>query len=117
MPTEIKLDDAAVEKSTLVINLRFTDEDDQAITPTAAYWTLTDLDGTVINSRSGVTISSLATNVNVVLQGDDLQLTGSGTDAEYREFSINATYNSSYGSGLPLRDKLKFPIKNIEAVS
>jgi len=58
MPTELLVEDQAVEKSSYFVTCRFRDEDGQAVTPDAAKWRLTDTLGTVINSRSAVVLSS-----------------------------------------------------------
>ncbi len=61
----------AVEKSTYIVTAAFTDEDGDAVTPNAGLvWTLTDMNGVVINSREDVSISP-DTSVDIVLSGND----------------------------------------------
>ena len=104
-----------VEEGTAVVTIAFKDEDGSAVTPSAATWTLTDGDGTVINSRNQVAIGSLAASVNVVLKGDDLSLAaGSGTT---RKFLVEYTYTSNLGSGLPGKAQLIFSIEDLAAVT
>ena len=119
MPSEIRIDgEYAVEKSTYVVTLSFFDEDNDAVTPATGTWTLTDADGTVINSREDVVISSLDTSVDVVLSGDDLAVSsGFSGISEKRIFTFEGTYNSDLGVGLPLKDQLVFPVYNLGAIT
>jgi len=90
------------EGGTYILQLAFTDETGAAATPTSATVTLTDEQGAIVNSRDDVAISPLAANTYVVLNGNDLLLTG-GQQA-VRTGTIKAAYNSAtYGSNLPLR--------------
>jgi hypothetical protein len=119
MPTEIKIDgDYAVEKSTYIVTMSFKDENDDAVVPASGTWTLTDGDGSVINSREDVALSGLAAEMSVALSGDDLTLSaGFSGNAERRIFTVQATYNSDMGAGLPLRDQLEFPVYNLGAIT
>jgi len=119
MPSEIRIDgEYAVEKSTYVVTLAFKDEDNDPVTPATGTWTLTDEDGTVINSREDEVISSLDTSVDVVLSGDDLAVSaGFSGVSEKRIFTFEGTYNSDLGAGLPLRDQLVFPVFNLGAIT
>ena len=100
----------AMEQSTFVITVSFFDEDDNPVVPTAASWTLTDEAGNVINGRQGVAITPAAT-VDVVLQGNDLAVAGA-TEAG-RIFTVSGTYNSDAGSGLPLKDHVRFVVEGL----
>jgi len=54
----------------------------------------------------------------VALSGDDLALSaGFAGNAEKRIFTVEATYNSDLGVGLPLRDQLEFPVFNLGAIT
>lgn len=107
----------AQEKSTYVITAAFKDEDGQDVIPDSATWTLTDEDGTVINSRQAVTISPLAASVNIVLVCDDLAVdTGFSGTAQERIFTVSAIYTSSLGSGLCLKNSCRFYVDNLVAV-
>ena len=107
----------AQERSTYVITVAFNDEDGQDVVPTSATWTLTDEDGTVINARQDVVISSLAASVDVVLSGADLAVdTGFAGTAQERTFTVEAVYTSSLGSGLTLTGACKFNVENLIAV-
>ena len=119
MPTVIKIDDQyAVEESTAKITVAFTDEDAAEATPAAITWTLTDVDGTVINSREDVAIVSPASSIDIALSGDDLAFQAGETgDSVHRIFTIEWTYSSDLGAGLPGKDSLKFPVKNLVAIT
>ena len=107
----------AQEKSTYVITCAFKDEDGQDVIPTSAVWTLTDEDGTVINGREDVAITSLAASVNIVLTGDDLEIdTGFAGTAQRRTITVEAVYDSSLGTGLTLKAAAIFDIENLIAV-
>lgn len=105
----------AVEQSTYVIPVTFRDEDATAIAPDAVTWTLTDRHGVVINSRSDVAISPLAATVNIVLTGADLAMLGE-LDNRTRLLLVEATYNSSLGTGLNLRDEIEFSVRPLVGV-
>jgi len=119
MPSEIRIDgEYAVEKSTYIVTLTFKDEDNDPVTPATGTWTLTDEDGTVINSREDVAIGSLDTSVDVVLSADDLAVSSGFTGvSEKRIFTFEGTYNSDLGVGLPLKDQLIFPVYNLGAIT
>lgn len=108
----------AQEKSTYVVTCDFKDEDGQDVIPTSAVWTLTDEDGTPINSREDVAFPSLAASVDIVLTGDDLKIdTGFAGTAQERTFTVEAVYDSSLGTGLTLKAAAKFNIENLIAVT
>ena len=115
MATSLTVD--AQEKSTYVVNCAFKDEDGQDVIPTSAVWTLTDEDGTIINSREDVVIASLAASVNIVLTGDDLEIdTGFAGTAQERTITVEAVYDSDLGTGLTLKAAARFNIENLIAV-
>ena len=112
-------DAEAVEESTIAITIDFEDEDGDAVVPTEAKWTLTNDDGDVVDTRERVNISSLASSVDVVLKGSNLQILSgeSGDRFATRRFLIEAKYNSSLGTGLPLNESCTFPVRNLKYVS
>jgi len=107
MPTELE---DAIKDSTKVINIALNDEDGAAATPTLAKWKLTDEKGTVINSRSEVTISPLSESMDVVLKGPDLSFQATENDIAYRRFIVWGTYNSDLGAGLPFYGSATFKV-------
>lgn len=115
MPTI--LTEKAVELSTYAINVAFYDESSSAVAPNSLYWTLSDPDGAVINSRSMTAITSVQASVDIVLQGSDLLIsTGALRAHEERVLTIQGNYNSSLGTALPLNDRVKFTVINLSAI-
>lgn len=108
------LTDKAIEESTFVVTAAFTDEDGGAVTPNSATWTLTDLEGNVINEREDVSISP-DTSVYIVLSGDDLAMQGDGP-SEDRLLLVKALYDSAKGSNLSLNGAVQFTIVGLTSV-
>ena len=107
----------AQEKSTYVVQVKFYDEDGAAETPTAITWTLSTSGGTVINSRTAVSVAAPASTINILLSGLDLAFqTGEYNTAE-RVLTINATYTSDLGAGLPLKEEFRFLVDNLVNVT
>ena len=106
----------AIERSTYAITITFYDEEDNLVDPLTAKWTLTDADGSVINNREEVAITSPSSSETIVLQGDDLVLQGGESGSGERVFTVEATYDSSLGSGLPLNDFTTFRVLGLVAV-
>jgi hypothetical protein len=108
----------AMEKSTLVVSLSFTDEAGVSVVPTALTWTLTDAAGAVINTREDVVVSTPATTVKIVLSGNDLAIqAGETAHRVERRLTVEATYTSDLGSDLPMTWAGAFMIENLVAVS
>lgn len=110
MPTELSAH--AIDQSTYIITVAFTDEEGAAVTPNAITWTLTGGGGGIINGREDETITP-APSLSIVLFGDDLDY----SDGSERILMIEATYDSDLGSDLPLRDQVRFSIDNLIAVA
>ena len=108
----VKLTTKANEESTYKITAAFTDAEGTAVTPNTITWTLTDEDGTVINSRSNVSATP-STSIDIVLSGDDLALQSGESYEVNRIITIKAVYDSSEGSGLPLYEEAKFTITDL----
>jgi len=106
----------ATEESTYVVSAAFTDEDGDDLIPTSITWTLTDIDGTVINEREDVEVGTPAATVYIVLTGDDLEVT-TGSANPVRIVTVSAVYNSTYGSGLYLKAAATFEVENLIAVT
>ena len=122
MPTSLTL--KANEEGLYVINFQPFDEDDNAVTPSAVLWSLTDLDGDFINEREDVDYESdsglgsggaLSTSMDIALNGDDLAVTESQCTTG-RRLLVKYTYTSSLGSGLPGKDSCEFDIRNLVAI-
>ena len=98
----------AAEEGTYVVVAAFTDEDDAAVVPDTVTWTLTNATGTVINSRLHVAPTPAST-ISIVLSGDDLK----AADGLARRVTVEATYTSNYGSGLPLNADCTFHLEDL----
>lgn len=106
----------AKENGTYIVNYAFTDDAGGPVIPNHAYWTLTDNDGNIINSREQVEISTMASSGQVVLSGDDLAIqTGETGDYVRREWTIEYDYDNTLGTDWPGKDVLQFPLENLRA--
>jgi hypothetical protein len=114
MPVSIST--VADEKSTYIITCDFADELGAATVPDSIVWSLTDNDGTVINSLNQIS-ETPAASVDVVLSGDDLQiLTGESANIVIRRFTVEWTYTSDAGSNLPGKVEAYFPLENLTKI-
>ena len=104
----------AKEKSTYVIVVTISDEDDAALIPNSLTWTLTNDVGTVINSRDTVSIAAPASVNNIVLSGLDLAIADS--ERRGRVLTVEGLYDSSFGNGLPLKGEVTFEVTDLVAV-
>ena len=88
------------------------------VTPNTFLWTLTDANGTVINSREDVA-ESTASTVWVLLKGDDLVYFLNGT--EKRIITVKGTYNSILGgvvkTNVPYTGEFEFKVLNFTNIS
>lgn len=110
MPTEIT-DRYAKEKSVFVITVELLDSDEEPITPNEVSWTLTDIEGNVMNDRSSVTVTP-ASSFNIVLSGDDLLCDVDQKGLTTRTVTVKAVYDDTEeGNDLPLTDDCTFYIK------
>jgi hypothetical protein len=117
----LTLETHATEKSTYVIDISFFDEANNPVVPQTGVWSLTDKLGTVINSRSSVTIPSLAAIKTLVLSGADLALqtaeAAAGLTIVKRVVTVEWTYNSTLGTGLPGKAEVIFFLDNMVKVA
>ncbi len=98
-------------RSTIIFTFSFADEDEEAVTPVSANWTLTDSEGNVINSRSAVAISPLATTADIVLSGDDTARISTDTQ---RILTVSGTYNSDLADDpLPFKQQATFYVDGL----
>lgn len=117
MPTALTVH--AIEESTYVITVSFTDEDGNPKTPTSVIWSLTDKNNNIINSREDkvAIIVAPATSVEIVLSGDDLAMQAGEWSGVKRILTVEAVYDSALGIGLPLKESAHFTLDNLVAVS
>lgn len=115
MPTNLNI--TANEESALVVTCVFRDEDSNLVVPDTITWTLTTATGDIINGRDAVSVASPASSIEILLSGDDLQITETGGGVAYeRRITIEATYTSDLGVGIPLTAEAKFLLSNLVAV-
>ena len=74
-----------------MVTLSFADDQNDAVVPDSATWSLQDKTGAYVNGRQDVEIAALAASIDVVLSGDDL-IPGTLT------LSAKARYTSTAGS-------------------
>jgi hypothetical protein len=99
------------EGSTFIITADFKDADGTAFVPTTCFWTLSDGKGTVINGRLKVPVVPTSSIHTFVLSGEDLRFDVGATKGS-RIFTVDATYDSVYGSDLPFRAEVGFTVLN-----
>jgi hypothetical protein len=107
----VVLEDHANEYGTFGIEVSFVDINDTPLVPTSATWTLTDLNGTVVNNRNDIVFNPLASVMTIVLSGNDLATIGRQHD---RLVFVDAIVNSSLGNGLRVTNNVRFTIDPIE---
>lgn len=108
------LSEPAMEQGTYIVTAACTDDAGSAVTPDTLTWTLTDTTGAVVNSRQDVAIETPSTSNNIVLSGDDLAV--SGTTRRTLVLTVEGTYTSDAGVGLPLTDAIKILVEPLPGV-
>ena len=101
------------QRDTVDFEVSFEDETNTAVIPTSADWTLTDDEGTIINSRHAVSIAVPAVTVHITIGGDDTDLL-SETDSLIRYLYVRWIYNSSLGAGKEGHSQVRFKITPIK---
>ncbi len=113
------------EEGVGIVQVEFKDEDGVAVTPNVGTitWTLTDNPpqggtATVINSREQVAITSAGT-INIVLEGDDLQILTTEVENRFaqRAILVEYQYDSSVQSNLDDKQQHFFKVENLRYVT
>jgi hypothetical protein len=117
MPRPEILRTIAEEEGTYIVDVSFLDEDDLPVTPVSINWTLTTLDGVIVNDRNKVDVAAPASTVALVLSGNDLKLLEHTTSFSWRLLTIKASYNSDLAPGLPLHGAVRFKVRNLRLVA
>lgn len=99
----------AVDRSTYVVTAAFTDAAGDAVVPNSVTWTLTDVNKAVVNSREDES-ETPAASLDIVLSGADID----HDDGALRRVVVDAEYDSTEGSGLPLRGVAEFIIDDVD---
>ena len=107
----------AVEEGSVGVKITILDEDGDGVTPSAATWTLTDLSGNVIDTRTDIAITPLASEMTVLLKGDNLALTSQSSAYEMRLFTFEGTYDPGDASATPIKESGEFPVYNMTVVT
>jgi len=103
-----------MEGSTFTLEVEVTNSSGVAVTPTAGTWTLTDRDGSVINSRSNIAITPLGEVMTVNLAADDLEILDQTNDREYRLFTVKTDRGDS---AKPENIQYEFWVKNLKVIT
>ncbi len=100
----------ADERSSYFITIELLDEQQNRVTPVTLYWSLTDMNGNIVNSRDSVEVSSPAEANVITLTGDDLAVFEDAIT--YRLVNVWGTYYSpSAGQNVAFRQQIKFAIR------
>ena len=114
MPISTHLEEKAPEGGTFGIRCDFvekTPEGDVPFVPKVdPAWSLMDPNGLPVNGKTGVTITA-AQSITIVLQGDDLALTGSSAK---RYVLVEGTYDGILGTDLTVIKEVSFQIDNLK---
>lgn len=102
----------ANEQSSYWIIIDFFDDDGTNMSTTTLSWTLTDLEGNIINSREDVNVAGPSYQETIELSGNDLAV--DGNDIIQRIMTLEGTYESNtYGSDKPFKFQIKFPVEPV----
>jgi len=104
----------AQEQSTLTLTIKVTDASGDAVTPTAAKYTVTDKDGTVIDDQLDIAITPLGESMTVNLAGDNLEIIDQDNDRELRIFTVETDRGNV---NLPENRAVKFWVNNLKAIT
>ena len=107
----------AVEESTYTLPIAAFYDDattPAAITPASITWSLHNGDDDVVNSRDTVVVTA-ATSINITLTGDDLALPDEAKSMRY--VTLEYTYDSTLGTGLPGKQQIAFRITPLGTVT
>lgn len=105
--TELQV--TAGDGGTVVVTASFYDESEppELVVPNSVAWSLRSGSGSIVNAREDVSVTP-ASSITIVLTGDDLLY----SDGKKRWLTIQATYDSTNGSGLSLTGEATFEIED-----
>jgi len=113
--TTITLTSKAVEESSYIVAIgAFYDDAAAAITPATFTWSMTDQDDKAVNARTDVSVT-VATAIDIVLSGNDLALPNQSKP--WRYVTLEYTYDSDAGTGLPGKQLVAFEIVPLAVVT
>jgi len=99
------------EGASATFTISWFDKAGAANTPASMVWSLTSLDGTVVNERSDVAITSLSTSNTITLSGADTYLWSKYSTK--RVISLSGTLSD----GDKLTESIVFTIENVPAIT
>ena len=100
------------EKSTVKVVVSFKDpETGASATVETAFWSLSDINGNIINNRENVEIASPADGSVIWLSGDDFSIVDTTANTELRLLAIYATYDNG-PTIVPIRQEFLFEVEN-----
>ena len=102
------------EEGTAIFRLIFKDENGNLIAPTTLNWDLTALDGTILAYNQSIAVP--AATYYLPVYGAHLRILDGESSYGERLITFRGTYNSSNGSGLPLRKQIAFRVQNLRMV-
>ena len=108
------LRELAEEQSTYPVLVRCEDESGNPVVPNEITWSLMKLDGEIVNERDGVALTP-SFEMTIMLTGDDLAVEDGET--RKRTILVEGTYDSNLGNDLPIRDSVRFRIKDLKGVT
>ncbi len=108
MPVDLTTN--AVERSTYIVDAQFSNASGTTFVPTTVSWTLSNRAGTDQNGRTDVSTTA-ATTVTIVLSGSDLTLVAG--DDGMRIIYFEVLYDSTFGTGLKLKEEANFIIDSL----
>lgn len=124
----IELPQRAQEQGTYIIDGIAIVGTSSVVPNSGATWTLTKLDGTIINSRQDVPVTATGSNFTISLSDADLaifsddpqvpvRLPGGSVNLKIgrRVLLFECTYNSSIGNNLPLKSQVFFSVEEVIA--
>lgn len=106
------------ELGTRHVVVTFYDESGNNVTPNLAKYTLTTLQGVVVNSLEDVSIVlDSAGTATITLSDDDLQILSTEDALRVsRVLTVYYEYDSTYGTDLPERAVYQFEVENLVGV-
>ena len=115
MPRIQHLDKIAQEEGTYPVKFIFKDslrQEIEAAAITAVSWWLTDMTGTIVNSKSEVLVAVITNPLYLIISGDDLQILDKDNGYENRLITLKGTYDSDLGNALPFTYAVSFSLLN-----
>ncbi len=112
--SSVQLAYIADEESTMKVKFTFLDADGDGDIPATLAWTLSTLDGTVVNSRTSVNVAVPAAETTITLSGDDLGILSAPADFDpnYVEWRILTIVGTDSGSS-PITKSAQFAVRNL----